>query len=188
MQPAHAFRNAAELLADGDAVAAKRALESAFPAPGVSTTRRAWTKTRLLRVFIRDGFTDRYDGKLLVFPGALRAMSVLAPDLVPYHSNWKQDSTHPAYWSLYSTIDHVIPVARQGADDESNAVTTSMLHNAAKANWLLSELGWSEPLPTVGSDWDGLLPWFCTEYDKRPELKAIPVLQAWRSAVKSAGF
>ena len=54
------------------------------------------------------------------------------------------------------TIDHVIPVARGGADDESNVVTTSMLRNSAKSNWLLDEVGWPRCL-VVGVSFGGMV-------------------------------
>jgi hypothetical protein len=140
----------------------------------------------LVRVFVRDGFTDRYFGEPLVFPGTLRALSVLAPSAFPYHPNWKQSLTHPAYWTHYPSIDHVVPVARGGLDDESNIVTTSMLRNAAKGNWLLSELGWPAERAAVRADWDGLLPWFCREYERNETLRRERPLQLWYRAAKNA--
>jgi len=182
---AEAIRQAAEMLAQGDREAAARAL-AAFPTQSVSTARAPGSKQRLVLVFLRDGFTDRYFGDQLVYPGALLALSVMAPDLFPYHRNWKQFATHPAYWSHYPTIDHVQPVARGGADDERNVVTTSMLRNAAKANWLVSELGWSEPMPPRAGQWDGLLPWFCRLYEATPTLHAHASLKAWYAAARAA--
>ena len=65
-----------------------------------------------------------------------------------------------AYWELFSTVDHIVPVARGGSDDESNWVTTSMLRNGAKSNWTLEELGWDLLPPGDFKQWDGLLHWF----------------------------
>ncbi len=174
------------MLAKGDRKAAATALADSYPAQPPSAVRASWTKQRLVRVFVRDGFTDQYFGEPLIYPGALRAMSVLAPDLFPYHPNWRQSATHPAYWSHYSTIDHVVPLARGGADDESNVVTTSMLRNAAKSNWLLSELGWPEPKASLVQHWDGLLPWFCRTYESNAVLRAHSVLKAWYTAAHAA--
>lgn len=174
------------MLSSGDTASAAQLLASAFP-PAIASTRRSpWAQSRLVKAFVRDGFTDRYFGEALVFPGALRALSVLAPSLFPYHPNWKQSLTHPAFWMHYPTIDHVVPVARGGADDESNVVSTSMLRNAAKANWLLSELGWSAERAPVISSWDGLLPWFCREYEKNEPLRQEQSLRQWYKAAKSA--
>lgn len=76
--------------------------------------------------------------------------------------------THTAYWELFPTIDHVVPVARGGVDDHTNWVTTSMLRNAAKANWTLEELGWQLVPPGDSKQWDGLISWFveCLEYEQ----------------------
>ena len=174
------------MLAAGDHSHAAQALAGAFPPLPAFTPRAAWPKPRLVRVYVRDGFTDRYCGEPLVFPGALRALSVLAPDLFPYHRNWKQSVTHPAYWSHYPTIDHVIPLARGGRDEEANVVTTSMLRNAAKSNWLLSELGWPEPRAPAVPGWDGLLPWFCQVYEIKGVLRANSAIKAWYAAARAA--
>jgi len=81
------------------------------------------------------------------------------PEDFPAHPNWKMSVSHIVYWELFPTIDHVYPVARGGPDDESNWVTTSMLRNSAKSNWLLEELGWTLlQLPLVNA-WDGLTTW-----------------------------
>ena len=65
-----------------------------------------------MTVFLRDRFTDRYFGQSLVFPGTLRALSILLPQQFPYQQNWKQSQTHPAYWELSPTIDHIVALAR----------------------------------------------------------------------------
>ncbi|MEQ1831485.1 MAG: HNH endonuclease [Candidatus Eisenbacteria bacterium] len=164
--------------------AATRLLLAAYPPTSAATARARWSPARLTKVFVRDGFTDRYFGEPLVFPGVLRAVSVLVPEQFPYHPNWKQSRTHPAYWTLYPTIDHVHPVVRGGADDESNVLTTSMLRNAAKANWTLSELGWPEERAPLARDWDGLLPWFCREFERNERLRGEPYLRAWYLVAK----
>lgn len=187
MSIAETLRQVSEMLSSGDSVSAAEVLSSAFPTPPASTPRSPWSLARLTKVFIRDGFTDRYFGEPLVFPGALRALSVLSPSLFPYHRNWKQSLTHSIYWSHYPTIDHVVPVARGGADDESNVVTTSMLSNAAKSNWLLSELGWHTTHAPLAATWDGLLVWFCREYERNEKLRQEPSLRQWYKAAKSAG-
>lgn len=186
MTPHEALRLAALDITAGRPSNAKRTLSEAFSPVKATATRTRWPKRRLARVFARDGFTDRYFGQPLVFPGALRAMSVLAPEIVPYHPNWKQSMTHPAFWSHYPTIDHVVPLARGGADDEENVVTTSMLRNAAKANWLVSELGWPAPTAAASTDWDGLLPWFCQVYEQNLALQSVPELRAWYKAAYAA--
>lgn len=187
MSTAEALRQVCELLSSGDSASAAEILSAAFPPALAFTPRSPWPLPRLTKVFVRDGFTDRYFGEPLVFPGALRALSVLSPSLFPYHRNWKQSLTHPAYWSHYPTIDHVVPVARGGADDETNVVTTSMLRNAAKSNWLLSELGWPTSSAPMNDTWDGLVAWFCREYEKSERLRYEPSLRQWYKAAKSAG-
>lgn len=47
------------------------------------------------------------------------------------------------YRELFPSIDHLVPAACGGADDESSWISTSMLRNSAKAHWPLDELGWT---------------------------------------------
>ena len=132
-----------------------------IPAPPAVT--RKYTEAQALRVFVRDGFVDRYSGDLLVFPPALRVLTALLPDDFPFHRNWKMEKTHQAYWVLFPTLDHVVPIARGGRADEENLVSTSMLRNSAKANSTLEELGWSLHPPGDVKRWDGMLAW-CTDF------------------------
>ncbi len=130
---------------------------------------RQYTPTQSMGVFLRDGFVDRYSGQRLVNPGVLRLFAALLPDEFPFQTNWKMSETHVAFWELFPTIDHLIPIARGGRDDESNWVSTSMLRNGAKANALLEEIEWK--LYPKGSleDWDGLTSWFIETYGGGPD-------------------
>lgn len=137
-------------------------------------------------VFVRDGFTDRYSGKPLVFPGTLHALSLLLPNAFPYQVNWRQSETHAAFWELYPTIDHVEPLARGGSDEDRNVVTTSMVRNAAKANWLLEELGWPRDLAPVVANWDGLVSQFLTLYEQSEIVRSHARTRAWHRVLRNA--
>jgi hypothetical protein len=139
-----------------------------------------------MEAFVRDGFIDRYSGRRLVFPGALRLLSLLLPQEFPFHSNWKTDACHFAFWELFPVIDHVVPVSRGGLDREDNWVSTSMLLNAAKANFTLEELGWTLHPPGDADRWDGLTGWFTRQSDQMPELRSNVYLRRWRTAAETA--
>lgn len=96
--------------------------------------------------------------------------------------SWVTGACHPICWELYPTIDHLIPIARGGANDPSNWVCTSMLHNSAKANWTLEELGWKLYPPEPVAEWDGLVGWFVEYTEKNPSLCEIRAIRRWRSA------
>ena len=149
--------------------------------PGESVERK-YGDQQALRVFIRDGFVDRYSGARLVFPGVLRIIALRFPVEFPYHPNWKMTETHLAFWELSPTVDHVVPIARGGEDAEHNWVTTSMVRNSAKANWTLDELGWRLlPLGDLQA-WDGLLSWFKQYVARHPELLQHARIAAWHRA------
>lgn len=186
MEAAAVLRQLCGLLETGDRPGAIDLLRTHYPARLTQTARRAWPPARAMAIFVRDRFTDRYSGALLVFPGTLRAISLLLPADFPYHKNWRQSETHPAFWELFPTIDHVVPLARGGADSPGNVVTTSMLRNAAKANWTLEELGWPARLAPPATNWDGLLPWFLTAYEKFPALRDDPATRTWHQVAARA--
>lgn len=186
MKPSSIISQVCDLLATGDSVAAAQCLVRNYPPPPPQTKRSAWSASRLIRVFLRDGFTDRYFGEPLVFPGTLRALSLLLPNEFPYQKNWKQSQTHPAFWDLSPTIDHVVPLARGGCDGPANVVTTSMVRNAAKGNWLLEELKWPSVRAPVIEGWDGLLSWFFVAYERFEIVRNDRAVQTWYRTARKA--
>lgn len=180
------MRQVCGLLEGGETSAAADLLRAQYPAPVPRAERRAWPPARAIQIFLRDAFTDRYSGACLVFPGTLRAISLLLPTDFPYQRNWRQSETHAAFWELYPTIDHVVPLARGGSDDTENVVTTSMVQNATKANWTLEELGWPTSLAPPAEDWDGLLPWFLLAYGQFKVLRDDPNTRTWHNVATRA--
>ena len=178
---------ALQALRRGDITAARATLCAEYPFVALVPEGRRHTEWQSLRVFRRDGYIDRYSGQRLVFPGTLRLLSRLLPQEFPFHPNWKMAETHPAYWELFPTIDHIVPVARGGPDTDGNWVTTSMRRNAAKANWTLEELGWG--LCPAGSlaDWDGLTSFFVDFVNAEPAVLEDAYLRRWHSAAVRDG-
>lgn len=153
--------------------------------PDPITTRR-YGPVESTRVFVRDGFVDRYTGTRVVFPPVLRVLSVALPAEFPYHPNWKTDMTHPAYWEVGATIDHLVPVTRGGRDDDANWITASMASNSAKMNWSLEELGWTLHPPGDFQAWDGLIRWFLDYGTTHPEVLTNGSVRQWHRAAKLA--
>src|SRR5262249_32050338 len=141
-----------------------------YPFISPLTVKRSYTALQATRVFIRDGFIDRYSGQQLVFTPVLRLLSGLFPLEFPFHPNWKMAGCHSAYYELAPTVDHLEPIARGGHDDEANWVTTCMRRNSAKANWTLAELGWELWPPGDMHHWDGLIHWFVAQVADHPDL------------------
>ena len=123
---AQTVKSVCDSLLDADFQRAADTARNGYPFAPAQFTGRVYTETQCTAIFIRDGFIDRYSGTQLIFPGTIRLLSRLLPAEFPFHPNWKQSETHPAFWELYPTIDHAIPIARGGADDIGNIVTTSM--------------------------------------------------------------
>ena len=176
------IKRVCEALLIGNKAQAASIARAEYPFEKPPFAGRKYKEFESTRIFKRDGFLDRYSGERLVFPGALRLLSQLLPDEFPFHPNWKMTVSHIVYWELTPTIDHVVPVARGGLDDETNWVTTSMLRNSAKSNWTLKELGWTLLPPGDPRNWDGLTDWFL-EYTKNdPVHLQESYIRRWHSA------
>ena len=166
----------------GDLASAKSLIGTKYPFQSMENSGRKYSDLQKSRIFFRDGFIDRYSGEKLIFPGALRLLSRLMPEEFPYHPNWKTSECHIAYWQLFPTIDHVVPVSRGGIDEEPNWVCTSQLRNSAKSNWLMEELGWTIFDPGTLSEWDGQTKWFVNYVDQHIELLNDNYLKSWHKA------
>jgi hypothetical protein len=181
--PADVISDVLQALVTGATEDAANTISVRYPfQPTVRAERRYSTK-QMLDVFMRDGFVDRYSGSRLVFPGALRLISNAMPSEFPFHKNWKVSETHPAFWQLCPTIDHIEPVARGGTNDIDNLVTTSQLKNSVKANWTLAELGWVLLPPGDMEVWDGLTGSFLRMVQMRPELLDDGYIRMWHKAL-----
>ena len=154
-------------------------IQNKYPHKKPLKTRKSFTKKEQLAIFMRDGFIDRYSRDKLIFPGVLCILSYLLPDVFPYQTNWKTDECHQAWWNLFPSIDHIIPLAFGGTNDEENLVCTSMKRNMAKSTSTLEEIGWKIYPPGNLEDWDGLLTWFVKYVGKKPELLEDNSIQSW---------
>ncbi len=184
MDKMKALIQVSEMICRNEHAAAEGLLREALPFEATTNAGRSYTISTKLSVFFRDGFIDRYSGEKLLNPGYLRALSKLFPTAFPFHANWKMDQCHMAFWQYTPTIDHLIPVARGGADEMSNWVTTNMLHNAAKSNWCVEELGWKLHPPGVWQDWCGLSEEFLQIVECNPQLREDSYIRQWYSATR----
>lgn len=148
--------------------------------------KRQYTPFQQTKIFLRDGFIDRYTGQKLLFPGIFRILKIELPDVFPAHLNWKMTETHIVYWELFPTIDHIHPIARGGLDQEENWITTSMLKNSAKSNWTLEEIGWTIREPGDLEKWDGLTNLFIQLVRKNNSLLADSYIKKWHNALTRA--
>ena len=145
---------------------------------------RKYDEIKKTKVFLRDGFIDRYSGDKLVYPPVLKILSNLFKKDFPYQKHWKMSETHIAWWELSPTVDHVDPVAREGADNDENWVCTSQLRNSAKSNWTLDELGWKLQDSPVDSNWDGMMSWFMDYVSKNKRTLKDPYIKKWYEAAE----
>lgn len=145
---------------------------------------RQYSIYQKMKVFMKDGFIDRYTGEKLINPGIIKILSNYFPEEFPYHSNWKMTETHTAYWNLFPTVDHLIPIAQGGIDEESNYVTTSMFNNSIKSNWTVEQLRWQ--LHEAGDirEWDGLTRNFLSLVEKDIDLLNDRYIKDWYNASK----
>lgn len=147
--------------------------------------KRSYSDSQKFKIFMRDGFIDRYNGEKLLNPGILKVFSTYFPKEFPYHRNWKMDETHIAYWELVPTIDHINPIALGGKDEDDNIVTTSQLNNSIKSNWTLEHLRWKIYEAGNIEEWDGLTKIFIELVEKDIALLKDNYIKKWYSISKS---
>ena len=187
MDRADTIRSVCDAVTLGQAEIATSILKRDYPFAPEPITKRKYGTVESTRIFVRDGFIDCYAGDRLIFPPVLRILSQELPTAFPYHPNWKTDVTHQSYWEVGATIDHVFPVSRGGADDESNWVTTSMARNSAKMNRTVAELGWTLHPPGAIDEWDGLLRWFLAYTSTHSQVLTNGSMRQWHRAATIAG-
>jgi hypothetical protein len=96
--------------------------EENYPFIGSKPQKRQYSKYQMCKVFLRDGFIDRYSGDKLLFPGLIKILTVEFPDIFKYHKNWKISDTHMIYWDLCPTIDHLIQLDYNFYDSQFSKV------------------------------------------------------------------
>ena len=165
--------------------AAKEIVKKKYHYKELKNKGRQYSEFQKTKVFRNDGFIDQYSGEKLIYPPVLKILSLKMEHEFPYHKHWKMSNTHIAWWELIPTVDHVVPVARDGADKEENWVCTSQLRNSAKSNWLLDELGWERKEKGDLEKWDGMMGWFMEYMKTAPEeITGDKYIAKWYNAAK----
>lgn len=181
----HAIKQACRFISDGQIDEAAHHIGEHYPFKPLEKSARKYTPLQMTKIFVRDGFIDRYKGHPLVFPPSLRIISHYLPAIFPYHKNGKMSVGHIAYWQLFPTIDHIYPVARGGKDEETNWVCCSMLSNSIKSNWTLEELEWELLPPGNRADWDGMLGWYIEQVEANNTFLSKQYFKIWYNAAKA---
>ena len=179
----NAIQEVCTALSEKNIIKGKEIIQSQYPHKKPLKTRKSFTKKAQVEIFIRDGFIDRYSGDKLIFPGVLCILSAMLPDVFPYQTNWKTDECHQAWWNLFPSIDHVIPLAFGGTNEKENLVCTSMKRNMAKSTSTLEEIGWKIFPEGNLEDWDGMLDWFISYVNENPEILQNNDVKNWYKAI-----
>ena len=177
-----AIKLACSLISKGKIDQAGSVIDGEYPFVPLIKGKRSYTPREMTKVFISDGFIDRYRGTKLIYPPALRLLSIYLPKQFPYHKNGKMSEAHIGYWELFPTIDHLVPVARGGKDEESNWVCCSMLSNSIKSNWTLEELQWELKPKGDFHEWNGLIHWFIQQVHRDEKQLKNPYVKKWHKA------
>lgn len=178
------IKEISDALMDGLKDQASIIINNKYPFKEQKVFHRNYTIHEKMNIFIRDGFIDRYSGERLIIPGMLKVISNYFPYDFPYHPHWKMTDGHMAYWELIPTVDHLIPIAAGGIDEESNWVTTSMLNNSVKSNWTLEQLRWTLYSSGDIKEWDGLSHDFISIVEKDNKLLEDNYISNWYKIAK----
>ena len=169
-------------LLSGNKDTACNLIQREYPFEKFEVFHRTYTLKQKMKQFKADGFIDRYSGDKLINPGILKVLSFYFPEEFPYHPHGKMTEGHIAYWELFPTIDHIVPIAIGGRDEPDNWATTSMLNNAVKSNWSLEQLRWSLYPAGDFNEWDGLTKLFVKLVEKDELLLKDNYIKSWYNA------
>lgn len=186
MDKAKLIENTCELLLNNKKQEGIDFVNKNYPYVETLPHKRQYSKYQMCKIFLNDGFIDRYSGDKLLFPGIIKILTIEFPEIFKYHRNWKMAETHMIYWDLFPTIDHLIPIARGGKDNEDNWITTSMIRNSAKSNWIIEEIGWELHDKGNLENWDGLINYFIDLTNKNKDYEKDNYVKAWKAALLKA--
>src|SRR5690606_19673169 len=105
-EKAQLIKDVSSCLMNNDKKAALEIINTYYKFSNKDIKIRKRSEYEKLEIYLKDGFIDRYTGEKLIFPGMLKIISNYFPEEFPYHSHWKMEKTHIAYWELIPTIDH----------------------------------------------------------------------------------
>lgn len=169
----------AQLLAAGEIDLARRTASERLPFTPRRRDKHHISDRDKLRVYLKDGFIDRYTGLQVWHPCALRLFAEFMPDLLPYHKNGRLDQCHILHWDLSPAVDHIVPITRGGAHDPENWITTSWGKNTIKSNMSLDELGWTIHPRGDLKEWDGGTGWLLGAIEHRGDLRLKTPFGKW---------
>ena len=179
------IKKACEMLLNSSKIDALTLINDKYRFSCPTIIKRHYSEADKLRIFIRDGFIDRYSGKKLLVPSILKVLSFYFPKDFPYQEHWKMSETHIAYWELIPTIDHILPISVGGENSMENCVTTSMKNNSIKSNWTLDQLGWKLYTSGSNNDWDGLIGLFIQIVDNDKDFLKDNYIRRWYNLIKA---
>jgi hypothetical protein len=177
------IQNVCNSISSGNTDKAKTLILENYKHNFIKYDKRAMSHYEKLKIFLDDGFIDRYTGKKLLFPNVLRILSIKLGNIFPFQQNWKMADCHIAYWEYYPTYDHIIPIARGGKDISENIVTTSMIMNSAKSNFLLEEIGFKLYEKGDLKNWNGMILWYLNYLKNNKDILQDKYIKKWHIAL-----
>ena len=173
---AHVLGTAVEALVGSDVAGAEAALRpvwgwttDVYPVPELPelAETKTWPKgtggrTRRIpnhtkaEIYEAASYTCVYCGRRTVHPNVLRLVHRRFPDALPFApgGHWAQKLTHPVWWDISTSVDHVTAAAMGGQDLDDNLVCACWRCQWQKVHRPLEAFGW--PTRTYTSQWRGL--------------------------------
>ena len=169
----------------GSVDAAKKIIERDFPFSRYVKDERTFTPVEQIKIFMRDGFVDRFTGKRVFLPPVLAVLSKEMPETFPWSSSGDRAKTHQAHEMLSAAVKKVIPSG--SSKDTANLVTVSALNKLSRGNATLADLG--QPLLTLddiaSARWDGMTGWFVNYVHEHKALLNDNNIARWYKAIQN---
>lgn len=146
--------------AAGDLETGKHLLSPIAYHPRELPKRRTLRREQMVHIFRRDCFCCRYCGSKTILTPIMELLGTLYPEIFPFQSaGWRAGVTHPAVISRSPAVDHVVPAAWGGSNEEENLVTACTPCNSVKSDMNLDQIGW-RVVEVSDPRWDGLFRYY----------------------------
>jgi len=108
-------------------------------------------------IYARDGYRCRFCDVRVVLPEARSSIMKALPGVIAW-SGVPAIALHAGFHALSATVDHIVPHAYGGDNDQRNLVTTCWPCNFGRMAYRLEEVGLIDPRtrPPIVDAWDGI--------------------------------
>lgn len=133
------IEKASKLLLNNNKEEALEIINNQYKFEYKKTGKRSYNDKEKRKIFIRDGFIDRYSGDKLLNSGILKVFSTYFPKEFPYHRNWQMEEINNSIKSNWTLEQLIWKIYDAGDIKEWDGLTKIFIELVEKDMTLLSD-------------------------------------------------